>query len=88
VARLQYRHRTKGKDMPRKALVFLQKRGTEGESYLGPKLIDPTPSLGSRVAFVHEGRTLAGQVDPRHPGLARTSRTVAAGALIPRRLGR
>jgi hypothetical protein len=67
VAELQYRHRTKGKDMPRKALVFLQKRGTEGESYLGPKLIDPTPSLGSRVAFVHEGRTLAGQVGSIQP---------------------
>ena len=67
VAWLPYRHWTKGKDMSRRALVFLQKRGTEGESYLGPKLIDPTPSLGSRVAFIHEGRTLAGQVGSIQP---------------------
>ena len=53
--------------MPRKALVFLQKRGTEGESYLGPKMIDPIPTLGSRVVFVHEGRTLAGQVGSIQP---------------------
>ena len=57
----------KGKEMSRRALVFLQKRGTEGESYLGPKLINPTPSLGSRVAFIHEGRTLAGQVGSIQP---------------------
>lgn len=48
--------------MSRRALVFLQRRGHEGESYLGPKLINPAPSLGSRVVFTHEGRTVAGQV--------------------------
>jgi hypothetical protein len=53
--------------MPRRALVFLQKRGIEGESYIGPKLVDPTPVLGSRVAFIHEGRTLAGQVGSIQP---------------------
>jgi hypothetical protein len=67
VASRRYRRRTEGKDMSRRALVFLQKRGTDGESYLGPKLINPTPSLGTRVAFVHEGRTLAGQVGSIQP---------------------
>jgi hypothetical protein len=53
--------------MSRRALVFLQKRGLEGESYIGPKLVDPAPVLGSRVAFLHHGVTLAGRVGNIQP---------------------
>jgi hypothetical protein len=53
--------------MSRRALVFLQKRGTEGERYMGPKLVVPAPILGKKVAFVHEGRTVAGHVGSIQP---------------------
>jgi hypothetical protein len=53
--------------MSRRALVFLQKRGFEGESYIGPKLVDPAPILGSRVIFLHHGVTLAGRVGNIQP---------------------
>ncbi|MEA2778976.1 MAG: hypothetical protein QOK29_520 [Rhodospirillaceae bacterium] len=53
--------------MSRRALVFLQKRGSEDESYIGPKMINPAPILGNRVVFIHEGRTLAGRVGSIQP---------------------
>jgi hypothetical protein len=53
--------------MSRRALVFLQKRGSEGERYMGPKLVEPAPILGKRVAFIHEGRTVAGHVGSIQP---------------------
>jgi hypothetical protein len=57
----------KGNNMSRRALVFLQRRGSEGESYIGPKLVDPAPILGSRVIFLHDGVTLAGRVGNIQP---------------------
>ena len=53
--------------MSRRALVFLQKRGSEGEHYIGPKLVMPAPILGKKVAFIHEGRTVAGHVGSIQP---------------------
>jgi hypothetical protein len=53
--------------MSRRALVFLRKRGLEGERYLGPKLVDPAPILGGRVTFLHDGLTRAGRVGEIHP---------------------
>jgi hypothetical protein len=53
--------------MSRRALVFLQKRGSEGESYIGPKLVNPAPVLGNRVTFLHDGILLAGRVGNIQP---------------------
>jgi hypothetical protein len=53
--------------MSRRALVFLQRRGSDTESYIGPKQVNPAPILGCRVTFIHEGRTLAGHVGNIQP---------------------
>jgi hypothetical protein len=53
--------------MSRRALVFLRKRGFEGERYIGPKVVDPAPSLGGRVTFLHDGLIRAGRVGGIQP---------------------
>lgn len=73
----------KGEKMSRRALIFLQKRGFEGESYIGPKLVNPAPILGNRVVFIHEGKTIAGHVGSIQPATwSNDSETIPAIRII------
>jgi hypothetical protein len=39
----------------RRALIFVQSRNPEGETYIGAKMVDPAPRMGNHVTFMHEG---------------------------------
>ena len=39
----------------RRALIFVQSREPEGETYIGAKMVDPAPRMGNLVTFMHEG---------------------------------
>lgn len=41
--------------MSRRALIFVQNREPEGETYIGAKMVDPVPRMGNHVTFMHEG---------------------------------
>ena len=41
--------------MSRRALIFVQSRDPEGETYIGAKMVDPAPRMGNHVTFMHEG---------------------------------
>jgi len=39
----------------RRALIFVQSGDPKSETYIGAKMVDPAPQMGTHVSFMHEG---------------------------------
>jgi hypothetical protein len=48
--------------MSRRAFVFLHSGGAESGKYIGPRLVTPSPSTGTRVVFIEHGTQVRGRV--------------------------